>query len=188
MKKALNLLINSLAIVSMLTLTSCEKADNFKLNNKEKEKKIVLSKEKENIFDLNIYFASSKDNNSSELSKEERVLKKDEMLGETIINELIKGPSSKSNLKSILPKETRLLSFSIKDSIAYINLSKEANINMTDIQEELCIKSIIWSVTQISSVEKIKFLIENKDTDLWGGHFNLSKPIGKEDIEKVKNK
>ena len=59
---------------------------------------------------------------------------------------------------------------------------------MTIAKEEACLKSIIWSLTQISSVEKVKILIENKDTEFWGGHFDLSKPIGKDDIQNVKKK
>ncbi|MCH5138987.1 GerMN domain-containing protein, partial [Clostridiaceae bacterium UIB06] len=183
MKKTLGLLICSVAILSALSLTTCEKKDKLSLNNKEKEKQIALSKEKENLSDLNIYFDSSKDANTVEVSKEERVIKNDEIFGETILNELIKGPSVKSKLKPVLPKETKVLSLSIKNSIAYVNLSKEANIDMTTTKEETCLRSIILSLTQISSIEKVKITIENKDTDIWGGHFDLSKPIGKDDIQ-----
>lgn len=188
MKKTLSLLMCSVVVFSAINLTACEKKDKLSLNNKEKEKQIALSKEKENVLDLNIYFDSSQNINTPEISKEERVIKQDEIFGETILSELIKGPSVKSQLKPVLPKETRLLSLSIKDNVAYVNLSKEANIDMTITKEEACLKSIIWSLTQISSVEKVKILIENKDTELWGGHFDLSKPIGKDDIQNVKKK
>lgn len=186
MKKTIGLLICSIAIFSALSLTTCEKKDKLSSNTKEKEKQIALSKEKENLLDLNIYFDSSKDASNPEISKEERVIKNDEIFGETILNELIKGPSVKSKLKPVLPKETRILSLSIKNGIAYVNLSKEANIDMTTAKEETCLKSIIWSLNEISSVEKVKISIENKDTDIWGGHFDLSKPIGKDDIQNVK--
>lgn len=186
MKKTLGVLVCSVAVFSALSLTTCEKKDKLSLNSKEKEKQIALSKEKDNLSDLSIYFDSSQNATTSEISKEERVIKNDEILGETILNELIKGPSVKSKLKPILPKETRVLSLSIKNGIAYVNLSKEANIDMTTTKEETCLKSIIWSLTEISSVEKVKISIDNKDTDLWGGHFDLSKPIGKDDIQNVK--
>ncbi|KZL93079.1 GerMN domain-containing protein [Clostridium magnum] len=188
MKKTFGLLICSVAILSALSLTTCEKKDKLSLNSKEKEKQIALSREKENLLDLNIYFDSSKDINTPEISQEERVMRNDEIFGETILNELIKGPSVKSKLKPVLPKETRILSLSIKNSIAYVNLSKEANVDMTASKEEICLKSIIWSLTQISSVEKVKISVENKDTDILGGHFDLSKPIGKDDIQNAKKK
>ncbi|MCT8977529.1 GerMN domain-containing protein [Clostridium sp. CX1] len=188
MKKIFGLFICSTIMFSTLSLTGCEKKDSLSLNSTEKEKQIVLSKEKDNLLDLNIYFDSSKDNINSEISKEERVMKKDEIFGETIVNQLIKGPSVKSNLKPVLPKETRLISFSIKDNIGYVNLSKEANVAMTPLKAETSLKSIIWSLTQISSVEKVKILIDNKDTELWGGHYDLSKPLGKDDLLNVKRK
>lgn len=186
MKKGVSLFTCSLLIASLLGITGCEKKDKTSLNNNEKEKKIVLSKEKENTLDLNIYFDSSNDNKNPEIAKEERVMKRYEILGETIIGEIIKGPSVNSKLKPILPKDTRVLSFSIKDNIAFINFSKEANISMTSSKEETCLKSIIWSLSQIPSVEKVKILIENKDIGIWGSHFDLSKPIGKDDIQNAK--
>lgn len=186
MKKGFSVFTCSVLVVSLLGITGCEKKDKLSLNNKEKEKKIVLSKEKENTLDLNIYFDSSKNVNTPEIAQEERVLKRYEILGETIIGEIIKGPSVNSKLNPVLPKDTRVLSFSIKDNIAFVNFSKEANIPMTSSKEETCLKSIIWSLSQIPSVEKVKILVENKDTGIWGEHFDLSKPIGKDDIQNAK--
>lgn len=188
MKKVFGLFICSTIMFSTLSLSGCEKKDIVSLNSKEKEKQIALSKEKDNILDLNIYFDSSKDNVNAEISKEERVMKKDEILGETVINQLIKGPSVKSKLKPVLPKDTRLLSFSIQDNIAYVNLSKEATVGMTPLKAEASLKSIVWSLTEISSVEKVKILVENKDTEPWGGHYDISKPIGKDDLLNDKRK
>ncbi len=189
MKKNFCLFMCSMTVFSSIALIGCEKKDIISSNNKEKEKQIALSKEKENTLDLNIYFDSSKDNNTtSNISKEERVMKRDEILGETILNEIIKGPSVKSNLNPVLPKDTRLLSFSIKDNIAYINFSKEADISLTASKEEVCLKSIILSLTQLPSIQKVKISVENRDTGVLGGHFDLSKPLGKDDISNAKNK
>ena len=59
----------SVVILSAINLTACEKKDKLSLNNKEKE----------NVLDLNIYFDSSQNINTPEISKEERVIKKDEI-------------------------------------------------------------------------------------------------------------
>lgn len=185
MKKTFCLFVCFITMFSIIIFTACDNKDIVSLNNKEKEKQIALSKEKENTLDLNIYFQSSNDGN---LSKEQRVIKKDELLGETIINEIIKGPSVKSKLNPILPKETKLLSFSIKDNTAYVNFSSEANVVMNTAKEEICLKSIVFSLTELPSVQKVKILIENKDTGLWGDHFNLSKPLARESILNAKNK
>ena len=108
------------------------------------------------------------------------------MLFRSIIQELIKGPTVKSELKPVLPKETRLLSFSIKDNIAYVNLSKEAKINMSEAKEKSCLQSIAASLTQLSSIKKIKLTLENNDIDTIGGNFDVSKPFSKEGLTLLK--
>ncbi|WP_123054858.1 GerMN domain-containing protein [Clostridium sp. JN-1] len=185
MKKTLCLIISSAAVISSL-FYGCSSKDLLSSNNKEKEKQIVLSNEKENTLDLNLYFNSSSSPNNLKMLKEERIIKKDELLGETIINELIKGPSVKSESKPLLPKDTRLISFSVNDNIAYINFSKEANISMSPQVEKACLESIILSLNQISSIHKVKLSIENKDVNIWGNHFDLSKPLGKNDLDNSK--
>lgn len=188
MKKFFIIFLCLITTFSILTLSACDKKDNLSINNKEKEKTIALSKETDNTLDLSIYFNSSKDSNTVEISKESRIMKKDELFAETIINEIIKGPSVKSNLAPVLPKNTRIISMSIKDNVAYLNLSEEANIEMTLIKEETCLKSIVFSLTQISTINKVKIFINNKDSNIWSDNFDLSKPIGKDDIENARRK
>lgn len=186
MKKIFSILLCSTVMFLNLSLTSCEKKDNLSINNSEKEKEIAFPQEKNNLIELNIYFDSTKKDGALELSKEQRIIKKDELLAETIINELIKGPSVKSNLSPVFDKSARLISVSIKDKIAYVNLSKDTNQKMNARKEEACIKSIVLSLTQLSSVDKVKIFIDNKDTNLFGNNFDLSKPIGKEDLKNIK--
>jgi spore germination protein GerM len=178
--------ICSIIAFSFLTLTACEKKDELSINNKQKEKDIVLSKGKTNLLDLDVYFNSSSKPNTVEITKESRVIKEDELLAETIVNELIKGPSVNSRLAPILPKESRVMSISIKDNIAYLNLSKEANTKMTPVEEEACLKGIVFSLEQLPTVKKVKIFIDNKDSKIWGDNFDLSKPLGKNDIESLK--
>lgn len=187
MQKALSIFLCSTIIFSnFLFLSSCEKKDNLSIKNSEKEEKIAFSKEKDNIFKLNIYFDSSHKNGKAQISKEKRIIKKDELLAEAILNELIDGPSVKSNLYPILDKNTKVISVSIKDNIAYINLSKEANKKMSPQKEEACIKSIVLSLTQIPTINKVKISIDNSDSNLFGNNFDLSKPIGRKNLKSIK--
>lgn len=183
MKRILGFFVLGAVMVSSVAFAGCQKEDKVSINNKEKVKSITMPKEKDNIIDLDIYFDSSSDEKKVEIAKEERVIQKEELLGELIMHELIKGPSVESKLKPVLPKETRLLSFSIKDNIAYVNLSKEAKVSMTKSKEEASLKSIANSLTQLPSIVKIKLLVENKEVDSLGGNYDVSKPFGKEDID-----
>lgn len=185
MKKSIKLAFCSSLIISSVLFISCQKKDSISINNKDKIKNITLHNEKNNLVDLNLYFDSTNSTNDAEITKEERIIKKDELIGEFIIGELIKGPSVNNSLKPIFPKETRLLSFSIKNDIAYVNLSSEAYYSMTADKEEAYLKSIVWSLTELSSIKKVKLFIENKDISSISKNFKISEPIGRDDIIKI---
>lgn len=186
MKKIGLLLVCSSLIWSSLIVTGCEKTDRTSLNNKEKIKNLQLPQEKDQYIDIDIYFDASKDEKKVEVAKEEVLINKEELIGQVIMDQLIKGPGIKSQLAPILPKETRLLSFSIKDGVAIINLSKEAAVQMSPGKEEACLKSIASSITQLSSISKVMILIENKNVETLGGNFDTSKPFGKDELSERK--
>jgi spore germination protein GerM len=163
-------------------MTGCEKTDRTSLNNKEKIKNLQLPQEKDQYIDIDVYFDASKDEKKIEVAKEEVLINKEELIGQVIMDQLIKGPGIKSELAPILPKETRLLSLSIKEGVAIINLSKEATVSMSRGKEEACLRSIVSSLTQLSSISKVMILIENKNVEILGGNFDISKPFGKDEL------
>lgn len=185
-KKIAFFLVGSIVIAS-IGFTGCEKKDKLSINNKEKIENITLPNEKKNNIELDLYFDSSS-GKTAEIAKEERLVNKEELLGEIIVQELLKGPSNVSKLKPVFPKEVRLLSFSIKDNIAYVNLSSEARVTMSTAKEEATLRSLVNSLTQLPSVNKVKIMLDNRDTDLLGGNFDVSKPFGKEDLEMILKK
>jgi germination protein M len=186
MKKAMKILLCSMLVISTVAFYGCEKKDQKSVTNKEKLENLKLPLEKENFIEFGIYFDGSKDDTTVEVVKDERLINKEELIGEAIMQELIKGPSVKSELKPILTKETRLLSFSIKDNIAYVNLSKEAKIEMSQAKEKSCLEGIAASLTQLPSVEKVAITVENKNIDTLGGNFDISKPFSKGEIISIK--
>lgn len=186
MKKAMNIALCIMLIVSTMSLLGCEKKDKKSVTNNEKLENLKLPLGKDDFIQFSIYFDGSKDGKSVQVVKDERLINKEELIGETIMQEIIKGPTVKSELKPILPKETRLLSFSIKENIAYVNLSKEAKIAMTEVKERSCLEGIVASLTQLTSVERVKIIIDSKDVETLGGNFNISKPFNKWEIELIK--
>lgn len=179
MKKTIKILLCSMLVVSIVAFSGCEKKDTKSVTNKEKLENLKLPLEKDDFIQLGIYFDGTKDGAAVQVVKDERIINKEELIGETIMQELIKGPTVKSELKPILPKETRVLSFSIKDNIAYVNLSDEAKMNMSKKKEEGCLEGIVASLTQLPSVQKVKITIGNKGIDTIGGNFDISKPLSK---------
>ena len=74
--------------------------------------------------------------------------------------------STKSNyiregFKAIIPEGTKVLDLKLEDSILTINFSKEL-LNVSQDTEEKMLEAIIYSLTEIESVKKIKILVEGK--------------------------
>lgn len=187
MYKRIALLLIVFSMVLAL-VTGCNKKDDFKVNNNTDANSIKLVKDKKDYIDIDLYFDATKDKDKVEISKEQRYIEKQEVIGEIIMQEIIKGPSSKSNCTPILPKTTRLLSFNIANGIAYVNLSDDAKIDMDASKEEACLSGIASSLMQLSSVKKVQIQIENKNIDTLGGHYNISTPFSKDDISSRKKK
>lgn len=187
MKRLIALVLGiSIVTASSMTFSGCESKDKSSVNTTEKLQKLKLYNNSSNAVNFDLYFDSSQNEEKSEVAKEERSISKDEIVGELIVNELIKGPSVNSKLKAILPTNTKLLSFSIKDGIAYVSLSDEAKVKMTRAKEEAALKSIVKSLGQIESIKSVKILIDNNDTDTLGGNYDITKPINKKDVENLK--
>ena len=82
---------------------------------------------------------------------------------EFLINLLIEGPKNEKLLK-LIPDGTKLNNAQIKDNILYIDLSedfiKEQNLGRE--QEELILKSIVNTVTELTEINKVTFLIDGE--------------------------
>lgn len=170
-----------------LSFTACEKKDKISSLNKEKLENVKLSeKEKENFLSVDLYFDSSKNKGKEQFAKEPRVMNKKEVIAKTVMEELISGPSTESKLDPIINRETRVLNISVKDGVAYVNLSSEAKSKMDRQKEIICLKSIVYSLTSLDYINKVNILIENKNIDTLGGNIDISKPIGRTEVDAMK--
>jgi spore germination protein GerM len=186
-KKILGL-ISFIILIGLLVLGCSAKKDLISINNSDKIKTIRLSDADDQSIQLSLFFDNSENDEKAEVTVEQRVLVKEELLGEIIVQELIKGPISTSELKPIFSKDTRLLSFSVSDNIAYINLSKEVVCETTKAQEEACLKALSLSLCQLEEIKSIKILVENQDVVTLGGNYDITKPFSAETIQLIVNK
>lgn len=177
------LIISVLIILLIMPLSSCSKKTSVDKVNLQLDK-IILPKEKDGYISVDLYYAN-KDNTA--LQKEERYINKEEMIGEQMLLELINGPSINNNVNSVFPKNTKLISFSIKDSIAYVNLSYDAkSINKNN--EGLALMSLSETLSQLPSVTKVQILINSNIFDTLAGGYNISKPYTSQQIDSLKIK
>lgn len=78
---------------------------------------------------------------------------------------LIKNSEKKEylpkNFKATIPKNTKIISLTLKDKIVTINFSKEI-LNVKEENEEKMIESIVYTLTEFKDVEGVKILVNNK--------------------------
>ncbi|MBO8128083.1 MAG: GerMN domain-containing protein [Peptococcaceae bacterium] len=107
-----------------------------------------------------------------------QVTKTDETLEELIIQALIDGPATKELTRTV-PKETKLLSISVADGVAYANFSQELKTKHWggSAGEMMTIYSIVNSLARLEGIEKVQFLIEGNKEESIFGHMYTGEPI-----------
>lgn len=104
-----------------------------------------------------------------------------ESVEKLIVSELIKGPTKEKAIKTI-PAETKILSVETKDGVCFVNLSNEFITKQGggSSGEYMTIFSIVNSLTELSHIEKVQFLIEGQKKDTLV-HFTLNEPFERDE-------
>lgn len=145
----------------------------------------VLSK-KDGVLDIDIvdsdsvtttirmFFATSDGMN---LKSENRNVKTQNTISieKTIMNELLKGPSS-HELTSVIPSGTKVLNVETKDGVCYVNLSEEFVAKFSGGSGILTVYSIVNSLCSLESVQSVQILIEGEKGAEFG-NFVFDEPI-----------
>ena len=98
----------------------------------------------------------------------EEAKKSTENIAGAIVTELLKGPSAGFKGKRLIPEGTKLLApVTIAGSLAVVDLSSEfINNSSNDKKEiEMCIYSLVNSVTEIKELDRVKILIDGKEVE-----------------------
>ena len=111
---------------------------------------------------LTLYFANA---DGTALVKETRTVhySSNISLEKLVIDQLSEGPKD-STLKSTLSTDTKLITISVVDGICYVNFDETISSSNVDINEEILLYSIVNSLTELSTVEKVQISI-NGSTD-----------------------
>ncbi|MHC1685032.1 MAG: GerMN domain-containing protein [Clostridiaceae bacterium] len=179
MKKRTSYFLMASLVTLTVSLTSCN------LNSMDKLREEKLSEDKGDMIEFNLYYNASNEETNSAVKEEKRSINKDEVIGRIIIEELIKGPSANGNLQGPLPKDTRLLSFTIKDNIGYVSLDLGAeDVKMTPSKEVAALKCMLISLSQITSINQVKISIPKTNQETFAGNIDITKPININDFLK----
>ncbi len=114
---------------------------------------------------LKLYFSNGKG-----LVPEYRnvTVNEDRELAASVMEELLKGPRG-AGLSSVMPAGTRLLSINVENGLCTVNLSSEFLENRPDNEsaEALTIYSIVNSLTTLTKISKVQFLINDERVDTY---------------------
>jgi len=124
---------------------------------------------------ITLYFA---DEQAKYLLPEKREIRKTEAIARAAIKELIKGPKESGHFPTI-PEGTRLLGIRIEGGIAYVDFSKEFVERHPggSAGETMTIYSIVNTLAEFPSIQRVKFLVGGKEIETLAGHMDLTEPI-----------
>lgn len=114
--------------------------------------------------EMELYFADSED--SSKLVTEERSVyyNSNSTLEKAIVEQLVKGPQEEGHLAT-LSAATKIVSVSVADGIAYVNLDEKFLNDLLPVGEEVPVYSIVNSLIAAGNVSKVQISV-NGDSKL----------------------
>lgn len=127
-----------------------------------------------------LYFANQ---DGSKLVCQQRGMevKQSQSLEYQIVEQLINGPdnSSGANLQQTVPSDTKIKDIKTEEETCYVNLSRDFIKKKGSIAENIIIYSIVNSLTELDTVNKVQFLIEGEKINEYNGDLDFSKPFGR---------
>lgn len=119
-----------------------------------------------------LYFAAS---DGQSLQQETRSIPKTEGVARATISELINGPQNETLLPTI-PNSTMLESIKIDEGLCTVDFSSELVDHHPGglLNEELTVYSIVNTLTQFSTIDEVKILVDGQEIDTIAGHVDVS--------------
>ena len=101
-------------------------------------------------------------------------------LATVILNELIKGPSSSSELVAVIPQDSKIL-----NSVEVINDQAVVNFNASFVEnhpggktnEQLTIFSIVNTLTELKDINSVVFKVEGELREEYMGNYKFDNPF-----------
>jgi len=125
---------------------------------------------------VSLYFANA---NGTKLIEEKRVIPKEEGVARATIGELIMGPDTESLLPT-LPAGTVLQDINIKDGVCIVDFNSEFQNGIATAEEEnLCIYSLVNTLTQFDAVDEVKILVDGRHVEKFKGAVDVSANISR---------
>ena len=138
--------------------------------------------------DMPVYYVKITENDAY-LVREVHQVPYTKEVARAAIEELINGTPSTPGAMKVLPPATKIIGITIRDGMAAVNFSRDvlrANVGASG--EALGIQSIVNTLTEFPSVQKVSFLVEGKvdqESINWWGHVGLHEQPFTRDVSQV---
>lgn len=129
------------------------------------------------VMEVTLYFA---DGYGQSLVSENRYIPKVEGIARATINELLAGPSMETGLLPAIPYGTTLRDINVKeDGLVIIDFSRDLIDNHVggDLGESLTVYSIVNTLTQFPTVNRVQFLVDGQYVETIAGAIDLSREL-----------
>lgn len=93
-----------------------------------------------------------------------------------VVENLLLGPDG-ADAKSALPQGTRLIDVTTNAGVCYVNLSADFLNQNYDILETVTIYSIVDSLTELDSVQKVQIYINGETKNVYRDAVDISAPL-----------
>lgn len=131
---------------------------------------------KHNTMQLTLYYPSA---DAVHLVTEVRSFPLNDAPARIAVEALLGGTEQPQTAK-VFPPDTKLRRLWIKDEVAYVDFNKTIlKGNGGSATEMLLVASVVDTLTEFPTVEKVKFLVEGKAIDTLYGHMDLSEPLSR---------
>ncbi len=99
-------------------------------------------------------------------------------LEQVILGELIQGPEQEGLMPTLDP-QTKLLNVSVNENVCYLNFDATFLGNQLEVREYIPIYSIVNSLSELSSVNRVQFTINGEQNATFRESVSLSAPFGR---------
>ena len=125
--------------------------------------------------DLRLYFADAE--GTKLVSAVESVAYSSNISMEKLVTEhIISGPLTNGVYPTVSP-DIKVISVTVKDGTCYVNLSQEFLTKTKKVSDEAVIYSFVNSLTELSNINKVQFMIDGESEITFGDHIYLSAPF-----------
>jgi len=134
--------------------------------------------------DRTIYFANVGGDGQILHSKVTRKIPLSDSPMQDALNALIAGPTAEElgrGLLNLIPKNTRILSATVRGSTAYISFSEDFLFNTFGVEGYVAqLRQIVWTVTEFQNVKDVQILVDGRRLDYLGEGIWIGSPISRQ--------